>query len=242
MKSWFFHILIGTGLTIAACNPNPGSMTRAAEVKNLTETDSERQFEQEIQTFEREEADSPSTRGAIVFTGSSSIARWKTLSHDMAPATVINRGFGGSGIRQVTFFAPRILLPLKPKAIFFYCGENDICNDHSKATQPLEDYKNFVALIRQHLPDARVYYIGMKPSPNRWKYWDKFQEANRLIQEFSKEERGLRYVDLSKSMLAADGFPRKDIWLQDSLHLNELGYQLWTSQLKPLVWSEFKSR
>jgi hypothetical protein len=40
--------------------------------------------------------------------------------------TVINRGFGGSQIVDATHFAPRIIFPYAPKAIYLRSGGNDL--------------------------------------------------------------------------------------------------------------------
>jgi len=49
--------------------------------------------------------------GGIVFTGSSSIRLWTTVSQDMRPLPVINRAFGGSQIAEVTYYAQQIITP-----------------------------------------------------------------------------------------------------------------------------------
>ena len=46
-------------------------------------------WEWAIARFEAEDRRQPPPRGAIVFTGSSSITFWKTLAQDMAPLPVI---------------------------------------------------------------------------------------------------------------------------------------------------------
>src|SRR5262245_58821598 len=63
---------------------------------------------------------------AIVFTGSSSIRYWATLARDMSPLPVLNRGFGGSQLHDVTYYAERAVLRYQPKTIVLYAGENDM--------------------------------------------------------------------------------------------------------------------
>ena len=59
-------------------------------------------FEEDIQAFEAEDQQSMPPAGAIVITGSSSIGRWNTkMQADLAPLTVIPRGFGGSAMADV---------------------------------------------------------------------------------------------------------------------------------------------
>ena len=52
-------------------------------------------FEADIKKFEAEDAKNPPAKGGIVFVGSSSIVRWKSLKEDFPGYNVINRGFGG---------------------------------------------------------------------------------------------------------------------------------------------------
>ena len=65
----------------------------------------------------------PSPRGAVVFTGSSTIRMWATLAEDFPKTTVINRGFGGAQLPDVVRFAPRIVLPLRPRQVVLFAED-----------------------------------------------------------------------------------------------------------------------
>jgi lysophospholipase L1-like esterase len=216
-----------------------------AGVPQIVAGPNDQRFEPDIQLFEAMERDSPSAKGGIVFVGSSSFTRWTTLVADMAPLPVLNRGFGGSGIHQQSYFAPRILFPLQPRLIVFYCGENDIANDNSSHKQVLDEFQDFVALCREHLPHTRIIYVAMKPSPLRWQWWPKFQEGNKLVRRYAEEERNLRFIDLSPGMLDSTLHPHRHIWMSDSLHMNEAGYKVWVDLLKPYLaqeWAEVQGQ
>ncbi len=59
-------------------------------------------FAAEIEAFEATDKLSPPPKGAIVLTGSSTVRRWHpTLEKDLAPLTVIPRGFGGSVMTDI---------------------------------------------------------------------------------------------------------------------------------------------
>ena len=63
----------------------------------------------------RFDADAPSRpKGAIVLTGSSSFARWRTMEADLAPLTVVPRGFGGSTMADVLQYVDRLVKPYQP--------------------------------------------------------------------------------------------------------------------------------
>ena len=68
-------------------------------------------FESTIVKYEQEDKSNGYQEDAILFTGSSSIRRWKSMQEDFSPTPVLNRGFGGSTIPEVTYYADRIILP-----------------------------------------------------------------------------------------------------------------------------------
>lgn len=83
-------------------------------------------FEGDIAGFEQQDRVNPPPEGAIVLTGSSSIARWNSqAAAALAPLTVIPRGFGGSVMNDVLHYLDRVALAYKPRAILIYEGDND---------------------------------------------------------------------------------------------------------------------
>lgn len=197
------------------------------------------QFEPEALRFDSLLKTELEARGGIVFSGSSSIRKWETLNSDMAPLPVVNRGFGGAIIKQVTHYTGKMIVPLYPKLVVFYCGENDIANDKYPAEMPLNDFKAFTKHLRSRLPNTGILFISLKPSPLRWKWWPKFQETNRLIAEYISKEKKMWYVDVSQPMLGRNGKPIPELFTSDSLHMNSNGYALWTKILKPEVAKRF---
>jgi len=169
----------------------------------------------------------------IVFTGSSSIRFWKTLAQDMAPAPVINRGFGGSQISDVNVFFDRVVAPYRPRAIFFYAGENDI-NAGETPDEVAADFGRFMDLKTAKLGAAPVYFIALKPSRARKGQKPLQDAANAKIRAMADARADLDYVDIVPAMLEADGSP-KDIFVADGLHMTSAGYALWTAVVRPAV-------
>jgi len=190
-------------------------------------------YDAEIRKFELEDSISGIRKKAILFTGSSSIRLWKTLEADMAPLKVLNRGFGGSTLPEVTHYADRIILPYKPNIIVLYCGENDISNDETTPDDVFASFVVFHKFLRKNLPKTQLYYISMKPSVSRWKYWPKINEANLKIEAFIKKRKNYHYVDTASKMMDSNGMVFQDIFLQDNLHMNEKGYAIWTEVINP---------
>ena len=192
-------------------------------------------YESEILEFEKEDKVNGYQPESVLFTGSSSIRMWKTLETDMAPVAVINRGFGGSTIPEVLYYADRIILPHQPRAIVFYCGENDLSNDEATANLALKRFKEFHKYLKKNLPETQLYFIAFKPSIRREKYWPKLQEANKQLEKFIEGKKNYFYVDVASKMLDENGKVIQDIFLEDNLHLNETGYKIWTDTLKPIL-------
>ncbi len=76
-----------------------------------------------FQKFADDDVKNPPIKGGILFAGSSSIEKWKSVPVDFKPLLVLNRGVGGSMISDWLKFAPKIVLPYEPKTIVFYCGD-----------------------------------------------------------------------------------------------------------------------
>lgn len=199
-------------------------------------------WESSIRKYEQADQVHPPKRGSIVFTGSSSINFWHTLAEDMKPLDVINRGFGGSQIAHVNQYAGRIVIPYRPRAVVVYAGDNDLSWPWSKSPEAvLGDFRRFVEIIHSQLPETWIYYVSMKPAPLRWSNWETLQRTNRMIEEFSRTQDRMEFIDVSAAMLDAHGQPRRELFRWDHLHMNARGYALWTSIIKPVLLSRFGS-
>ena len=197
-------------------------------------------WESSIREFERSDQSHPPKSGIIVFTGSSSIRFWKTLSEDMKPLEVINRGFGGSQIVHVNYFANRIIVPYRPQAVVLYAGENDLSWPWSKSPERvLADFEEFVAIIHRQLPETWIYYISMKPTQLRRSNWSKLQRTNQMIEAFAKTQERVQYIDVSFAMLDPQSGPRRELLRWDGLHMSPKGYALWVSIIKPVLLTRF---
>ena len=196
-------------------------------------------WEASIAKFEARDRVRPPAQGGIVFTGSSSFTLWSTLEADMAPLHVINRGFGGAMITDVVRYVDRIVLPYRPRGVVLFAGTNDIAGPRPATPQHIAaNFRAFTAQIHAALPEALVFYVGITPTPARWKYWPIAAEANRLIQETVHADPRLRFIDLTDSLLGPDGAPDRAFYRMDGLHPSKRGYVLWASGIKPVLETE----
>ena len=197
-----------------------------------TQTIDPTRFEEAIQAFEAEDRAMMPPEGAIVVTGSSSIRRWHpSLKQDLAPLTVIPRGFGGSTMQDLEYFLDRIVIKYKPRAVVIYEGDNDTA--YGVAPEEIVGrLESIVDRVHAEVPEARVYVMSVKPSLARVDVWDKAQEANVLSQRFAESHDLVSYIDVANPFLQSNGKVMDDIFIDDGLHLNEKGTQIWASTIK----------
>jgi hypothetical protein len=189
-------------------------------------------WEKDIARFEQMDRTNPPPRGALLFIGSSTIGRWKTLAQDFPEQRVINRGFGGSEIVDSTHFADRIVFPCEPRMIFLRAGGNDIFARKSPE-QVFADFKDFVAKIHSRLPQTEIAFISLSPSIARWPQAGKEKALNDMVEAYTHQAPRLKFIDTYTLPLGADGKPRAELFVADKLHFNEEGYKLLVERVRP---------
>ncbi len=216
-------VAFALALLIAASSPLAGQTNPPADPA---------QWEAEIRAFETADVAARPPSGGIVFIGSSSIRLWTSLATDFPGMPVLNRGFGGSQLPEVTAYVGRIVTPYRPRQVIVYCGGNDI-NAGRSASDVLADFQALVRAIRAGSPDARIAYISIAPNPARWPQIATVKAANQAIKEWTATDPRLTYIDVYAAMLGPDGQPKPDIFVADRLHMNAKGYAIWRAIVGP---------
>lgn len=188
----------------------------------------------DMQRFATQDAAAPSPQHPIVFTGSSSVRLWQTLNEDFPGKPVLNRGFGGSQLRDVVHYADQLAIHYRPRMIVVYAGDNDI-NAGRTPQQVLSDFRALVARIRRDLPKVPIVYLSIKPSPSRASQLDAQREANTLVRTEAAKWPRVEFVDVFTPMLDAEGQPRAELFVEDRLHMNAEGYALWRKIVAPYL-------
>jgi hypothetical protein len=178
-------------------------------------------FEGEIAAFEAADREHPPPERPIVFVGSSSIRLWDKLAEDMAPLPVLNRGFGGSQLAHAVHFADRVVIRYRPRAVVLYAGDNDLDQRTGRsAADVVRDFQAFAARVHGAVPDARIYYLAIKPSRMRWARWPEMARANGEIAALCAGDPRLAFLDIATPMLATGEPPARDLFIFDGLHLS----------------------
>jgi lysophospholipase L1-like esterase len=212
-------LLLSVSVTMFAAMPEPERL--AAEIEQFAQDDVQNHWPED----------------AILATGSSSMRLWSVgqlMEGQLAPLTVINRGFGGSVLNDLDFYLDNLVLKYSPRAVMIYEGDNDIAFGISAAAV----LKSIARVIqRVHGQDQRVrfYILSVKPSISRWSHWPAMRALNVELQALCDTDKRLVYIDVASPMLATTGKPLAEIYSPDGLHMNHLGYQLWRDAVRPVL-------
>jgi len=195
-------------------------------------------FQEEINEFKKRDIEKFPGKGKILFTGSSSIKFWDSLEEDMKPLKVLNRGFGGAHISHVINHFNEIVKPYDPKAIVFFCGTNDL-TALKTPEETIDDLKKFLSLVEKEIGNIKVYVIGIKPSIDRLYLDEEEKFFNSSIKLLAYENAHLEYINVWDSMLNQDGLRMPELYLEDGLHMNKMGYEIWAMLVRDSLSKDF---
>lgn len=191
-------------------------------------------FEDSMLAFEELDQNNTYPEDAILFTGSSSIRMWETLEEDMIPYSVIQRGFGGSRMPDLLYYADRYIKPHSVRAMVLFVA-NDITGseEHDISPQHLQSlFEEFILKVKGYNPDLMLFIVEVTPTNSRWHVWPENRAANYLIAQLADEHENVKFIPTQDLFLTAEGTPNDDLFLSDQLHLNEQGYEVWSKRIR----------
>ncbi len=193
----------------------------------------------------------PIQTDGIVFYGSSGFTRWgaantkygiRPLEEDIPGC--INRGFGSSTAEELLYYYPKLIRPLEPRALVVSVVHNDRGFDYS----PGEVVTNLAKLFqfaRTDFPGIRLYACDCRPTlkfvtEQHLRYMNEF---NQLLKEYASRHEDTTFVDhinhpiwFEDAKDAGDYLKvRRDIFVEDDVHFNQLGYDLYKEFMKEVL-------
>ena len=189
-------------------------------------------FEEEVSKFKNASENFP-TENRIVFTGSSSIRLWVDFKSYFPNHNVINTGFGGSETSDLIHYQDLLIKQFKPKQVFIYEGDNDT-NSGKSVSNIMKDLKRLVESLKSDGIND-IVLISSKPSIARWQLKNDYERLNAKMFKFTQADESLRFANVWDIMLDKSGEVRKDIFIEDDLHMNKKGYDLWIKAIEPLL-------
>lgn len=181
-------------------------------------------FEEEVAKF-KNTADQYPEENRIVFTGSSSIRLWVDFEEYFPEHNAINTGFGGSETSDLIYYKDLLIDQFKPKQVFIYEGDNDINSGKSS----IEVLRDMSILVQQLIEDGieNIVIISPKPSITRWGLKKEYESLNRALGELARLSPKVHFADVWSPMLTGKVSLKQDIFIEDGLHMNKKGYDLW---------------
>ena len=170
----------------------------------------------------------------IVFTGSSSIRIWENLFEIFKDSTIINTGFGGSKASDLLYYIDELVINFNPKKVVIYEGDNDI-NSGQEINFIYKNILKIIERIKDKNDKIKIILISAKPSISRWHLRDKYIQLNQKYRELANKSDFIEFAD-TWSVMIENGVLKKDIFIEDGLHLNEKGYEIWEKTLKKVFY------
>jgi lysophospholipase L1-like esterase len=193
-----------------------------------------KRFQEEIDTIDLKYSKIIKPDNLIVFTGSSSVRRWKNINDYFPSKNIINTGFGGSQMSDLLYYCDSLITKYKPVQVFIYEGDNDI-SAGKKPIEVLKDAEALISKITSIIPGIQIVIISVKPSVLRWKLKDEYISLNNSYKSLCMTHKNLKFVDVWSPLLNKDGNPKKEIFISDSLHINKIGYDIWAREIKKSI-------
>lgn len=228
--------MVGTawGQATAEATVAPAPEQAAAQAIPAPKPHDFARWEKAVAAFEQEDRAHPPVKGGVLFVGSSTIVRWKTLAEDFPEYNVLNRGFGGNQIVDSTHYADRIIFPYEPKQIILRAGGNDIAAG-KLPKEVAADFKEFVRVVRERLPNTEIVYLTFCSTPRRWGDNDKLRDLNRRIRRMALSMPRVCVADTYDMSLDENGRARPELFVDDMLHLSSEGYKVLVERVRPYL-------
>jgi lysophospholipase L1-like esterase len=173
-------------------------------------------------------------KGDILFTGSSSIRLWENLPSYFPTHQIIQRGFGGSHFSDLIYYIDKLVIKYRPSKVFIYEGDNDLYDDKS-VSRVIKDAKRTIQLIHIEIPELPIYFISPKPSIARVSHQDKYLKFNKKLKSYCDKNDLLFFIDVWTPMFDESGNLIEGIFIEDGLHMNKKGYQIWQKIIAPYL-------
>lgn len=194
-------------------------------------------FKTDVDELAKKEYTLSTDKKLVVFAGSSSIRMWKDVAAYFPEYNVINNGFGGSHFSDLLFYYNEIILSRKPEILFIYEGDNDIA-DAKKPSKVMSQAKELISKIRKDLPETRVLFISPKPSLAREKLKEKYLTFNNKLERYCNRKKQVEFVNVWTPMVDKSGTILPGLFLEDGLHMNKTGYDIWGETIRGFLIQE----
>lgn len=191
-------------------------------------------------------------RRQIVFTGSSLMEMFpicEYCTNDVWGKHVYNRGIGGFTTDDFLKNINPMLLDLEPSVVFINIGTNDIRSfeeDKGWMDHLLSNYDKILNIIKEKLPQTKVYVMAYYPSnanlpeqDEKTRAWvstrseDIMSMVNHEVRKLA-EKTGYTYIDVNAGLTDENGDLKKEYTIE-GVHMYAEAYRVVYENLKSLL-------
>ena len=200
-------------------------------------------LEDAVVAYEKEDA----PKGQIVFYGPSNFTRWSAayghtpvrdaVKGKSGAECVVNRGFGSSCAEHQLYYYPRLVRPLEPKVLVYSFHGNGGAFGYS-VEETWELAQRVIAYALTDFPDIRIYLCSPNPQRDEPKATDvrNRERISSWARHFAEETPNCYFID----MMNYDGFKRNDIYVEDGIHFNQKGYDIYAELMRDALRAELE--
>jgi len=174
---------------------------------------------------------SKKTSNSVIFAGSSTFRLWDNLETTFPDVDIVNHGFGGSQTSDLICYSSLLITNYNPSKVFIYEGDNDLAEGKKSVDIVVADVKTLIRVIRRRLPDVPIYIVSPKPSISRWNLKEEYVELNEKLAALCPTRDQVTFVNVWDEMVDQNGELKEGLFIEDGLHLNESGYEIWAKSL-----------
>lgn len=230
--------------------------------RNLIKQEIIQEMEQErIETFRQDQRNKVrnfiwmnqfAQKGQIVFTGSSLMEMFPVCEYcanDISGKHIYNRGIGGFTTDDFLENIHPMVLDLEPSVVFINIGTNDIHSfeeDQNWMTHLLGNYEKILNIIREKLPQTKVYVMAYYPAnanlptqDEKTKAWvrTRFKDimvvVNHEVRKLA-EKAGYEYIDANTGLTDENGDLKAEYTIE-GIHMYAEAYRVVYENLKSLL-------
>ena len=88
------------------------------------------------------------------------------------------------------------MIRYRPSTVLVYAGDNDLAAG-TTPEEVLHRFTAFVEGVHRELPDTRIAYISIKPSPSRIGLLPQIRQTNTLIRDYAEGLERVSFIDSS---------------------------------------------
>ena len=183
----------------------------------------------------------PLNDSEIIFLGNSLTAEGKNWNNRLNNSLIRNRGIGGDTTDGIIARSGEII-DSNPIAVFLLIGINDLYNntvDTPSADYIANNIINIAKKIKTGSSNTKVFIQTLLPISKKKsrKYYKLYNQRIRSINKFiiENQQKELYSVINLYPLFVNKKEQLKNNLTYDGLHLNEQGYEVWSSLIKPIT-------